>query len=73
MRNGLGQTGMILDLLEDGIGLTGMEALTLAGSFRLPARVDNLRDEGHTICSVWEESRNAFGESKRYKRYFLVA
>ena len=73
MRNGLTQTEMVLELLKDGIGLSPIEALTECGCFRLAARIGNLVNEGYEVCSIWEESTNGFGESKRYKRYFLVA
>ena len=68
----LSQTEMIMELLEDGIGLTPIDALEHAGCFRLSARILELKEEGHTIYKTWHEYTNTFGEQKKVACYWLV-
>ena len=50
------QTARLLDLLrsQGEEGVTAMDALEIVGSFRLAARVFNLREAGHDIETRWE-------------------
>lgn len=68
----LTQSEMILLLLEDGIGLTPLEALYEAGCFRLSARIYDLRKQGHEIVRGWHSYVNSFGESKKIAQYWLI-
>ena len=43
------QCAMILDWLERGFSLTQMEALKRFNCMRLPARINDLRNQGHNI------------------------
>jgi len=49
-------------------GLTQMEALGLYRVNRLASRIDELRQDGYDIHSIWR--RDTTG--KRYVRYFLL-
>lgn len=50
-REEMTQTASILKHLEHHGSITGLEALNLYGSFRLAARIKELRDNGHNITS----------------------
>ena len=64
------QTEQVLDLLRyrGDRGITAMDALQEAGSFRLAARIADLRAEGHDITSTMETTATG----KRIARYRLV-
>ena len=42
----------ILQHLQNGNSLTSLEALNMFGCMRLPARIDNLRKDGHKIITT---------------------
>ena len=42
----------IMQYLHNGNSLTSLEALNMFGCMRLPARVDDLRKEGHKIITT---------------------
>ena len=44
-----------------------MDALEKFGSFRLSARIKNLRDQGHNIQTEWFTTSNG----KKVARYFI--
>ena len=58
------QCQLILDYLKAGGELTPIEALNKFGCFRLAARINDLRKEGHFIDTVWKK-RNG----KKFARY----
>ena len=64
------QTAEVLDLLRyrGDRGITAMDALNEVGSFRLAARIADLRAEGHDITSTMETTATG----KRIARYRLV-
>ena len=62
------QTEDILAHLEKGKSLTAIECLELFGSFRLAARVYDLRDLGHNITMVKIETATG----KLVGRYTLI-
>ncbi len=68
----LTQNEMILELLEDEVGLTALEALEHANCFRLAARVRDLKDLGHDICKHWINYTTTFGVDKSIACYWLV-
>lgn len=45
------QSKAILAHLQQGKTITGIEALNEFGCFRLPARIKELKDQGHNIIS----------------------
>ena len=65
----LSQKRLILHLLQDrDEGITGIDALNEAGSFRLAARIADLRGEGYDISSTMERTPTG----KRIARYRLM-
>lgn len=62
------QTEDILAHLKGGHSLTSLECLDLFGSFRLAARVHDLRDLGHNISMVKVETPSG----KLVGRYTLI-
>jgi hypothetical protein len=61
------QAAAILADLKAGKRLTPMDALRKYGSFRLGARVFDLKQEGHEI----EKEMVEVGDGKRVARYFM--
>ena len=61
------QNAKILKFLRGGNGITPMEALTKFGSFRLSARIYDLRRMGHRIHTTIVSDRG-----KHYARYTLL-
>lgn len=51
--------------------ITGAEAMKEYGIQRLAARISDLKKEGVTIYSKSETSKNRYGESVSYKRYYI--
>lgn len=62
------QADQILLHLQSGQTITPIEALELFRCFRLAARIESLRKDGHNILTEMVESP----EGKRYARYSLV-
>lgn len=60
------QNDGILKYLESGRTLTPMDALSLFGSFRLGARIFELRQQGHEINKVLLRKNN-----KNFACYFM--
>ena len=65
------QNRIILAHLIKHKSITSMDAFELYGVTRLSARIYNLREQGHKIGLVWEESVNRYGRPVRYGRYFI--
>lgn len=63
----MSQSAQILGYLQRGNSINPGVALRLFGSFRLAARIKDLRNEGHPIQRDWLETR----EGKRVAVYFL--
>ena len=63
------QTQKILEYLKSGKTISPGEALVWAGSFRLAARIKELRDAGYNIQTEMKADENG----KRYARYRLVS
>lgn len=68
METTVSQCNAILDYMQKGNSITGIEALNLFGCFRLPARIADLREVGHRISSKFITLNNG----KRVKEYSLV-
>lgn len=62
----ISQCKRILAYMQGHGSITPLEALEYCGSFRLSARIKNLRDAGYSIETV-SETKNG----KTYARYFL--
>jgi hypothetical protein len=69
------QNQRIVDLLRDRgeRGLTPVEALGLVGSFRLAARVNDIRDPRNQLLAKDEEvvTENVTADGKTFARYVL--
>jgi hypothetical protein len=46
------QKQLVLEYLEKGNTITPIEALNMFGTFRLASRINELRDEGHSIKTI---------------------
>ena len=62
----------LLKYLNDFGSITSYEAIRELGDTRLSATIFDLKQKGVNIADVWEESKNRWGETIRYKKYFLV-
>lgn len=67
------QRAAVLDHLRKRGTITSWEAIQEYGATRLSAIIHVLRQEGYDIGDMWEETTNRFGETARFKRYFLKA
>lgn len=61
------QAQAILKHMEDGNGITPLEALGVYGVFRLAARIGEIRDQGHTVITEYKKDYRG----KTYARYCL--
>lgn len=68
----LTQNEMILDMLEDEIGVTQLDALTHAGCMRLSARIGELKEDGYDISTAMISYNTTFGETKTIAEYWLI-
>jgi len=59
---------MILKVLESGQTLNPMQALRVLGVFRLAARIEELRKQGHTILTTIQKT----SDGKEYAEYSLI-
>lgn len=66
------QCASILSWLRAGKPLTPLIALDQFGCFRLAARINNLRDAGHTISSTMITVTNRDGSKSRVAEYRLL-
>lgn len=62
------QNAMILRHLKRGRTLTTLEALRLFGCIRLPARVHDLKSDGHPITKTMVERNDKWVAQYRLKR-----
>lgn len=62
----------ILDFMQKNGSITCMDAIDEFGCMRLPARINDLKEEGHIITRRMELGTNRFGEPTHYARYYLV-
>ena len=53
-------------------GLTSLEAIEMFGATRLSAIIFDLKDRGYIIKDNFEECVDRFGNTARYKRYWIV-
>ena len=67
-RTSRSQASMILDHMIQGNRITGIDALTLYGCFRLPARIADIKEDGWPVQSEFVTTPSG----KRVKSYFLV-
>ena len=65
------QCQRILQYIEDFGSITQMEALIDLGCMRLASRISELRKAGHKITRVMQTTKNRYGESVRFAKYFF--
>ena len=65
------QNQMVLSHMTKLKTITRIEAFECYGITRLSARIYDLRERGHKIGMVWEESVNRYGTPVRYGKYFI--
>lgn len=65
------QNQMVLSHMTKHKTITSIEAFECYGITRLSARIYDLRERGHKIGMVWEESVNRYGTPVRYGKYFI--
>lgn len=68
MESTVSKSNAILEYMQKGNSITGIEALDLFGCFRLPARIADLKKVGHIITSKIIKLANG----KRVAQYTLV-
>lgn len=66
------QKERLLDYLKTGADISRLEGWDRLGIIELPARVSELRQEGHEIQTVMEEVTNRYGEKVRVARWNLL-
>lgn len=62
------QNQMILDWLKEGKTLTQLVALGMFNCMRLASRINDLRNDGHDILTIWRDLPNG----KRIGEYKLI-
>ena len=62
----------IMEFMKKHGSITCMDAIAEFGCMRLPARISDLKEEGHVITRRMELGTNRFGEPTRYARYSLA-
>lgn len=65
------QAYRVLDYIQKFGSITSLEAFRDLGVTRLSARIFELRNRGLGIESIRKTSKNRFGESCTYAKYFL--
>ena len=67
----MSQKHRVLAHLRDGKVLNQLVATKQYGILRLPARISELRQDGHFIKTTMREVHNRFGEKTRVANYIL--
>lgn len=70
--NKVNQRARVLRYLYDFGSITDFEAKIDLGIGHVASRICELRQNGYSIGSKFETSKNRYGETVRYKRYFLT-
>ena len=66
------QTSRVLNYLKEHGSITEGDAYRELGCSRLSARIYNLRYLGFDIKTIYETSKNRWGDTVRYARYTLM-
>ena len=66
------QCEKILDYIDRFGSITTLQAFTDLGCTRLASRICDLRQKGYAIADKQEKSKNRFGETVHYKRYYIA-
>ena len=65
------QEQKILKYMKDKGSITAVDAIREFGCMRLASRISDLRESGYNIETVFEVSRNRYGDKVKYARYYL--
>ena len=68
----LSQCDMVFNHMQMFSGIDDNIARDLYGIRRLPARINDLRKNGHKIQTIMTEGKNRFGKTVHYARYILM-
>lgn len=66
------QTTRILNYMLTEGGITQLDAMREFGCSRLGARIWDLKSSGYNIKKVMEKSKNRYGETVSYAKYYLA-
>ena len=66
------QHEMVLNYMKEHDGITSMDAFNYFNITRLSARIFELRQLGHIIDTERVTTKNLFGHSTTYAKYYLV-
>lgn len=66
------QNKMILEHMRTIGAIDDNDARDLYGCRRLPARIHDLRESGHSIQTIMTCGENRFGRKIKYARYILM-
>ena len=69
--NSASQTKRILEYMSAGNKLTGLDALRMFGTMRLPARVADIEELGHRVSRRRVQVRNAEGKEVYVVEYSM--
>lgn len=72
MENKNTQSEMILNHMKTIGAIDDTDARDLYGCRRLPARINDLRKDGHRIQTIMTKGKNRFGRTVNYARYILM-
>lgn len=65
------QKDKIINYIRQFGSITDLEASRDLGIQQFGARIFSLKQDGYTFRTEWESSKNRFGETVTYKRYYL--
>lgn len=65
------QCERILQYIDENGSITQLDALREFGCMRLASRISDLKKAGYPIRGKMETSKNRYGESVSYSRYFM--
>lgn len=65
------QTERILKYINDFGSITSLQAMQDLGVMRLASRITDLKQAGYEIDSEYVHSKNRYGETIKYKRYYM--
>lgn len=65
------QKERILKYIRDFGSITALDAIKDLGIQQFGARIDGLQKDGYAFKKVWEQSKNRYGETVTFKRYYL--
>lgn len=68
----MNQRQRIIDYIRQFGSITSKEAYNDLGITQLATRIKELKELGYEFETKWESSKNRFGESVSFKRYYLM-